>query len=503
MSTKINARSPFFIEATEPTVTLGIFDCTTANLLNFAVNYQGGITEPTPAKGIIIDRSATSFPENTTSITIPRSVTYTIRIPDNYSNTNDGTYTCTVSTEQAFQTTQDVGSDCPTLTGTSIPNITNLSTTTINLATYFTQPTSSATISGYSVTNLGDAAISTSVSGNTLTISTGTSGASTILYVTAFSSVPPCTAVSNTFSVSSTATKELTCTTQDATNDAIDLQGGDVSATGVVTLPSYSGNLLDVKIGSTSYGYPPTNVPANTGSTVQSVTLTFVFEIYPSYTNAADGTIDCNKMFEQQPTTAPKPNLECSDVTFRDFRITDQGNIIAGTVSYLGSTNVTPTNIRTEADEYKYDVVASSTPRTVSVTFRVLNTNWLNNNTFKTCPLPLTQPPSANACDFATGDYAISSQGFTGANSFCGDNNEVYSILVQVNGTPSTNNTVCFLGDTFDGGGKWYAYNTAQVQNGAGNINNPFKIMQIDSNGTILATSTTSCANNNGGDNQF
>ena len=40
MSTKINARSPFFIEATEPTVTLGIFDCTTANLLNFAVLQQ-------------------------------------------------------------------------------------------------------------------------------------------------------------------------------------------------------------------------------------------------------------------------------------------------------------------------------------------------------------------------------------------------------------------------------------------------------------------------------
>ena len=62
MSTKINARSPFFIEATEPTVTLGIFDCNTANLLNFAVNYQGGITEPTPAKGIIIDRSAYFIP---------------------------------------------------------------------------------------------------------------------------------------------------------------------------------------------------------------------------------------------------------------------------------------------------------------------------------------------------------------------------------------------------------------------------------------------------------
>lgn len=114
----------------------------------------------------------------------------------------------------------------------------------------------------------------------------------------------------------------------------------------------------------------------------------------------------------------------------------------------------------------------------------------------------MVQPPSQNACDFATGNYAISSQGFTAANSFC-DNNEVWSILVQVNGTPSTGNTVCYLGDTFNGGGKWYAYNTSQTPNGAGNIGNPFNIMQIDSNGTILATSTTSCANNNGGDTQL
>ena len=60
MSTKINARSPFFIEATEPTVTLGIFDCTTANLLNFAVKYQQETYNRTYSilNGTIIDRTA-------------------------------------------------------------------------------------------------------------------------------------------------------------------------------------------------------------------------------------------------------------------------------------------------------------------------------------------------------------------------------------------------------------------------------------------------------------
>ena len=88
MSTKINARSPFFIEATEPTATLGIFDCNTANLLNFAVSSAGDVTEPSILKGTIIDRTATSFNPNTSGSAIPRSVTYTIQIPAKYSNTS-------------------------------------------------------------------------------------------------------------------------------------------------------------------------------------------------------------------------------------------------------------------------------------------------------------------------------------------------------------------------------------------------------------------------------
>ena len=66
MSTKINARSPFFIESVEPTVSLGIFDCTTANPLNYAVSSAGVITEPTLLEGTIIDRTANTFPGNTT-----------------------------------------------------------------------------------------------------------------------------------------------------------------------------------------------------------------------------------------------------------------------------------------------------------------------------------------------------------------------------------------------------------------------------------------------------
>ena len=495
MSTKINARSPFFIESTEPTVSLGIFDCTTANLLNFAVSSAGDITEPSILKGTIIDRTATSFAANTSGSAISRSVTYTIQIPTGYSNTSDGTLACVKTVDQPTQTPAEdppQNPNCPTFAGT-IPTITNLTSTTVNLATYFTAG-SGATISGYSVQNYGAAAISTSVSGNTLTISTGSNCAATTLRVTAFNSADSCTAVSNTFSVSSACTEALDCSD-------VNLIGGAISATGVISNPSYSIAHLDHI--EDSGNNTITSVPANNGASAIPVTLTFVFTVPAGYTNAG-AELECTPPAFSQPTTAsPLVNLECSDVTFSSaFTITPQGNIIAGTVSYLGSTNVTPINITTEGGDYKYDVVASSTTRTISVTFRVLNTNWLNYNSSITCTLSLTQPPSQNACDFATGDYAISDQSFNAANSFC-DNNAVWSILKQVNGTPSTGNTVCYLGSPFNGGGKWFAYNSAQVQNGAGNIGASFSIMRIDSSGTILATSTTNCQGDDGGDIQF
>ncbi len=502
MSTKINARSPFFIEATEPALALGLFTCTTANLLNFAVSSAGDVTEPSILKGTIIDRTATSFAANTSGSAISRSVTYTIKIPTGYSNTSDGTLNCVKTVNQPTQTPAEdppQNPNCPTFAGT-IPAITNLTSTTVNLATYFTAG-SGATISGYSVQNYGAASITTSVSGNTLTISTSNTCAATTLRVTAFNVSDACTAVSNTFSVSAACSKTLTCTITDANNDAVSLQGGSISDTGSIKYPSYVIAHLDHIEDSDNNTI--TSVPANTTGSPKNVTLTFVFDVPDGYTNSGQ-ELECDKLFVQQPTTAPLINLTCSDPTlsFSGFSITSEGNLIAGTVNYLGSPNTAPTNMTTEDGSFKYDLVASSTSRTVSITFKVLNVIWLNNNTSITCTLALTQPAQANACNSITGDYAISEQSFTAPNSFC-DFNKRYSILQQVNGSISVGSTVCYLGNPFDGGSKFFAYNTAQSQNGAGNIGTSFGVMQIDSNGTILRITTTNCQGDTGDDIQF
>lgn len=499
MSTKINARSPFFIESVEPTVSLGIFDCTTANPLNYAVSSAGVITEPTLLEGTIIDRTATSFAANTSGSPISRSVTYTIKIPDNYSNTSDGSIDCVQTEDQPTQSPSEdpaQNSNCPTFAGT-ISDITGLTSTgtSIDLSTYFTAG-SGATISGYQVLSYPSlTAISSSIVGNTLTFTTGSSCATATIKVIALNSADACTVDSNSFTVSSTCTDALDCSV-----NGVNLIGGSISATGVISNPSYSIAHLDHIEDSSNVTI--TSVPANNGASAIDVTLTFVFTVPDGYTNAG-AELECTPPAFSQPTTAaPKVNLECSDATFSGFTITPQGNIIAGTVSYLGNTGVTPTNITTESGDYKYDPVASSTSRTISVTFRVLNTAWLNYSESVTCPVDLTQPPSDNACDFATGDYAISHQGFSQVSYFC-DDGARYSILRQVNGTPAVGNTVCYLGSPYNGNSLFYAYATAQSQNGAGNIGTSFSVMQIDSSGTILRITTTNCQGDDGGDIQY
>lgn len=500
MSTKINARSPFFIESIEPTVSLGIFDCDTANPLDYAVSSAGVITEPTLLEGTIIDRTDTSFAANTSGSPISRSVTYTIKIPNNYSNTSDGSIDCVQTVDQPTQSPSEdpaQNSNCPTFAGI-ISDITGLTSTgtSIDLSTYFTAG-SGATISGYQVLSYPSlTAITSSIDNNTLTFTTGSSCATATIKVIALNSADACTVDSNSFTVSSTCTDALDCSV-----NGVNLVGGSISATGVISNPSYSpiAHLLRIE---DSGGSTITSVPANNGASAIPVTLTFVFEVPDGYTNAG-AELECTPPAFSQPTTAaPKVNLECSDATFSGFTITPQGNIIAGTVSYLGNTGVTPNNITTESGDYKYDTVASSTSRTISVTFRVLNTAWLNYLESVTCPVNLTQPPSDNACDFATGDYAISHQGFSQVSYFC-DDGARYSILRQVNGTPAVGNTVCYLGSPYNGNSLFYAYATAQSQNGAGNIGTSFSVMQIDSSGTILKITTTNCQGDDGGDIQF
>ena len=156
MSTKINVRSPYFLQFTEPTQALGIFTCTTAGLTNFSVDSSGVINNPNIRNGSILDQTDYSFAANTGASTISRSVTYTIAIPSAYTNSNDATIDCVQTFDQPFQTAQEdpnLNLTCPTFSGT-VPNLANIAPSLeqlIDVDSYFTAGTES--IASYQVSS--------------------------------------------------------------------------------------------------------------------------------------------------------------------------------------------------------------------------------------------------------------------------------------------------------------------------------------------------------------
>ena len=239
MSTKINARSPFYLESEAPTLAEGALTCELAGLANFSVASDGSITEPTLLNGTIIDREHESFAAlNIGDSSVARTVDYTIKIPDKFSNSDDGTIICTASATQFppdASCNPSTNTNMATFAGT-ISNITNLDTSaqTVSLGSFFTQQ-SGATFKEYTITRVGSSAIDFSLSGTgvsqTLSFTTTSTGVSATFTVTASNNSDSCTTTSNSFTVTAAATGALGCTG----DGGINLTGGSISQAGVIT----------------------------------------------------------------------------------------------------------------------------------------------------------------------------------------------------------------------------------------------------------------------------
>ena len=149
MSTKLNARSPFYLSLTEPTQATESDD-------SFAPIASDG----SPAT---------------------RNLTLTIQIPSGFTNTDVGTIPCVVSFSQQ-PAAADPSSFCPGTTGTianqSLANTTGTATVAVN--TKFTAG-SGAAIAGFRVINNHTSFVTASISGNNLLLSAlSTCGTKTI-----------------------------------------------------------------------------------------------------------------------------------------------------------------------------------------------------------------------------------------------------------------------------------------------------------------------------------
>jgi hypothetical protein len=285
MATKINVRSPFYINITEPSVPTPTFTCGVAEVLNLTIDQQGQISTPTLAYGIIdsITSTDSDFSNGkfaTVSTATDRTITIRILIPNGFSNVNDVYIDCDNLVTQPAYVLNTSCSGGPTTSG-SIPSQTldvDGDSDTIDLTSYFTQ--GSQAIAGYTVYN-PSTVVNASVSGDTLTLSSNAIGGSATVHVSAFDNATNSCTATQSISVTVNAPSQ----TYACSNNGISaLAGGSIAQDGTITNPNSTGTITAIK--ETSGGSTITSYSANNTGSDRSVTLFFDIKSTAGYGNA-------------------------------------------------------------------------------------------------------------------------------------------------------------------------------------------------------------------------
>ena len=500
MSTKINVRSPFYLEFTEPVQTLGTFDCTTANLQNFAVQSDGAVIEPTIAYGLIIDETATSFAANTSGSPISRSITYTIEIPEGYSNVADSTVDCTVTVDQPSQTAQEdpvQNNNCPTFSG-SIPSYSNVSSgTVINLASYFTAG-AGASIDSYEIIRYGAAGIGYELTGSSLKLISSVNCASATFVVVAHNSADACSVRSNGFNASSN------CVEDDGAGGTqpvlfgcgtVSLSGGSIKQDGQHTKASFKLGSVKELLYNGSVLSPPYNVGVNNSGGNLSKTITYRMYILPGYDNYTPGaTIDCDVTYSQPAVPTLKP-FECGDAGLAYMFISKKGNIAEGSAAEGTIKSWTPQS---------FPEVSVDTSRTVTFTVTAPNDpKYSNANQDIDCDKVLVQPRTVDQCGNTV--LYLSGQGFSNFTGFCG---RVFAAIVPAKTTASSyqniisslGQRICYNGTLFKGGNKYWAISPYSNPSAGGSVGSSFYTLQITDFGIVQDIALVNCSGRGEGD---
>lgn len=501
MSTKINVRSPFYLEFTEPVQTLGTFTCATANLQNFAVQSDGAVIEPTIAYGLIIDETATSFAANTSGSSISRSITYTIEIPEGYSNVADSTIDCTVTVDQPTQTAQEdpvQNNNCPTFSG-SIPSYSNVSSgTVINLASYFTAG-AGASIDSYEIIRYGSAGIGYELTGSSLKLISSVNCASASFVVIAHNSADACSVRSNGFNASSNCVEDDGQGGTQPINyncEEAELNGGSIKQDGQHTKAAFViGSVKELRYNGSVLS-PPYNVGVNNSGSSLSKTITYRMYIPPGYNNYSPGaTFDCPLTYSQ-PAVAEARAFECGDAGLAYMFISKKGNIAEGSASEGTIKSWTPQS---------FPEVTTDTPRTVTFTITAPNdpNKYSNANQDIDCDKVLFQPKTVDDCGGTV--LYLSGQGFTSAKLFCG---RVFAATTPVvttassyqNITGSLGQRICYNGSLFKGGNKYWAISPYSNPSAGGSVGSTFYALQITDFGIVQDISKVNCSSRGEGD---
>lgn len=347
MSTKINVRSPFYLEIEEPTAPQIELTCAVADLRGFSVDEFGNVILPNPAYGTIdsytsSDSDFTDGRYATVSTATVRTVDFTVRIPFNFTNYSDDTIVCTLqATQPVFQCTGGV------TTNGSIPNQTlntGGETATIDLTSYFTQGTDP--ISLYSITNNHPSFVSAVLQGTDLLISSHNQAGTKNIYVEARDGdIATCNAT-QPIQITITATEAFVCADAEMT-------GGGIAQDGTITNPTLFGNISAIR--STQGGATISSYSANTTGSARNVTLYFDITVPVGYTNTGSTISECPKTFSQ-PSSA-LPLFDCTTAALTTQAVYVNGTIKQGTSAKGTISGFSPTSFST---------VTSVTPRTIT-----------------------------------------------------------------------------------------------------------------------------------------
>lgn len=477
MSTKINVRSPFYLNLSEPTVPQPTFTCGVANIQNLSIDQQGQIRQPTVAYGVIdsITSTAGDFSNGkfaTVSTATARTLTVRVLIPTGFSNLADGYIDCDQVVTQPALVTSGPTPSCsggPTTSG-SIPSQTldvDGDSTTIDLTSYFSQ--GSEAIAGYNIYN-PSAVVNASVSGNTLSLSSNAIGGSTTVYVSAYDNATnSCTATQGVSVTVNAPSLTYACTN----NGIAALSGGSIAQDGTITNPNSTGTITAIK--ETSGGSSITSYSANNTGSDRSVTLYFDITAPAGYGNAGS-TIECSKTFNQP---AGLPVFTCEVANLYDQQISLKGIINPGSASIGTISDWSPKTFST---------VSEDTAR--SVTFTVDVPSGYSNSGTISCTKTITQPGATATC--GSYNFYISAP-LSNPNSFCDGTYYVSLAIASTGNLYGLGAVVCRNGTPYNGRNFYYAVAVSPVN--VGPNYGRFLIWKIDSNGVIMDVLESNCGN--------
>ena len=509
MSTKINARSPIFLNYAEPTPDAPLFICETALGDNFCVeiSQRGIITLDVPDFGFIVsytssDSGFSGGKYADVSSDTTRTVNIKIAIPQGFSNSTDVFLVCPVP---AVQPAFVAGTTC---TSRAVPNgsMTNVSIAKNGASSTAQSTASKFTLNGDTITGFTFSQDNESLFSVSTTAASGTDIniiiTSNTICGTGFLRVIPTVANSTScqtfqqIQVSVTGCGTFACT------DA-PLQGGAISPAGAFTSFPTSAAFITTSnnISNEADGTPIiTSVAANNDGAPRNIDLYYKLTILPGFTNAGGDKWCLHRIIQQ--STGDLPAFTYADASHYDFGVSQNGTINPGRVALGSIDSLDPVGIT----GLRFPSVQTDTSRQVDFIIKSPNSGTIYSNpnaNLAAQRVSMVQPANNTPCANATNNMFISqgfnyglTNGYLTVFGLCG---AAYSIANPIKASATfaqvtAGTTICDpSGNIKPGNGGAYVINDQAVVVGAGIGAGLYYIVLIDANGKITNKSPFYC----------